>query len=246
MAVQARLLTPFPPAAMKVILEVTSQMPCAVQVCVTSLVRFWTLHENTGGCDGHVCLTEHETVIVEPASTSAGTAVITGFSGEAEHVNHFCQLESKQINNLAYLNKLNNYIDFRPFITINTQLLLNLYLTFPFSAWKQKGPLSKGLMSSISSEQFPSFRSPNILVRPLKWSSTWLWPLWKTTPPVFLDQMPRVRGTSSWYWKLQGITTQERVRALNLKGTSAARMWDTVKREASHDMMPVEISPLVT
>lgn len=95
MAVQVRLLTPSPPSAMKAIVEVVSQMPCGVQVCVTSLVRFGTLHENTGGCDGHVCVTEHETVIVEPASTSAGTGVITGFSGEAEHVNHFCQLESK-------------------------------------------------------------------------------------------------------------------------------------------------------
>lgn len=64
---------------------------------------------NTGGCDGQVCVTEHETVIVEPASTSAGTEVITGFSGDAEHVKHkaqyFCRLESKQ---MAHLNKRNN------------------------------------------------------------------------------------------------------------------------------------------
>ena len=88
MAVQVRLLTPSPPAAMNVMVEVVSQMPCGVQVCETSLVMLGTLHENTGGWDGHVCVTEHETVIVEPASTSVGTWVITGFSGEAEHVKH--------------------------------------------------------------------------------------------------------------------------------------------------------------
>lgn len=80
---------------------------------MTSLVRLGTLHENTGGCDGHVCVTEHETLIVEPASTSAGTWVITGFSGEAEHVKqkaeYFCCIGSKQINSLAHLNKLKNY-----------------------------------------------------------------------------------------------------------------------------------------
>lgn len=146
MAVQVRSWGPSPPAAVKVIVEVVSQMPCGVQVCVTSVVSSWTLHENTGGCEEHVCVTEHETVIVEPASTSAGTGVITGLSGEA-------------------------------FITIKTQLLLNLYPSFPLSAWKQKGPLSKGLMSSISSEQFPSCRCPNSLVRSLKWSSTLLLPL---------------------------------------------------------------------
>lgn len=131
-------------------------------------------------------------------------------------------------------------------MTINTQLLLNLYLSFPLSAWKQKGPLSKDLMLSISKVQFPFDRSPNIFVRPLKWSSTRLWPLWKITPPVFLDQMPRVRGTCSGYWKVQGITTQERVRAVNLKGTSAARTWNSVKRQTSHDGMTVENLLLIT
>lgn len=67
-------------------MEVVSQMPRDIMVCTTSLVRFGTLHEKTGGCDGHVCVTEQETLTVEPASTSAGTRVITGFSGEAEHV----------------------------------------------------------------------------------------------------------------------------------------------------------------
>ena len=85
---QVRLFTPSPPAAMKVIVEVILQMPFCVQVCVTSLVRFGKLHENSGGCDGHVCVTEHETVIVERALTSAGTEVITGFSRDAEHVKH--------------------------------------------------------------------------------------------------------------------------------------------------------------
>lgn len=97
-AVQVRLLTPSPAATMKVMVDLVSQMPRDVKVCEISLLRSGTLHENTGGCDGHVCATEHETVTVEPASTSAGTGVITGFSGEA-------------------------------FMTINTQLLLNLYLS---------------------------------------------------------------------------------------------------------------------
>ncbi|KAM6936704.1 nonsense-mediated mRNA decay factor SMG9-like [Lycodopsis pacificus] len=61
MAVQVRVLAPSPPAAMKVMVEVVCQMPCGVEVCVTSLLRLGTLHENTGGCDGHVCVTEHET-----------------------------------------------------------------------------------------------------------------------------------------------------------------------------------------
>lgn len=33
-----------------------------------------------------MCLTEHETFMIEPALTSSGTGLITGFSGEAEHV----------------------------------------------------------------------------------------------------------------------------------------------------------------
>ena len=131
-------------------------------------------------------------------------------------------------------------------MTINTQLLLNLYLSFSLSAWKQKGPLSKDLMLSISKVQFPSLRFPNILVRPLKWSSTRLWPLWKIMPPVFLDHMPRMWEVSSGYWKVQGITTQERVRAVNLKGTSAARTWNAAKRQTSHDGMTVEIKLLIT
>lgn len=60
-------------------------------VCPTSLVRLGTFHENSGGWDAHVCVTEHETLIVEPASTSAGIWLIAGFSGEAEHV----ELEGK-------------------------------------------------------------------------------------------------------------------------------------------------------
>lgn len=86
LAVQVRLLAPSPPAAMKVMVEVVFQMPWDIMVCMTSLVRLVTLHENSGGCDGQVCVTEQETVIVEPASTSAGTWVMTGFSGEAEHL----------------------------------------------------------------------------------------------------------------------------------------------------------------
>lgn len=87
LAVQIRLLGPSPsPAATKVMVEVVFQMPCDIMVCMTSLVRLVTLHENTGGRDGQVCVTEQETVIVEPASTSAGTWVMTGFSGEAEHL----------------------------------------------------------------------------------------------------------------------------------------------------------------
>lgn len=98
MAVQFRLWTPSPAATMKVMVDLVSQMPRDVNVCETSLLNSGTLHENTGGCDMHVCSTEHETVKVEPASTSAATVVITGFSGEA-------------------------------FMTTNTQLLLNLYLS---------------------------------------------------------------------------------------------------------------------
>lgn len=82
-AVQVRFLTP--PAALKVIVEVVCQTPRDIKVCETSLVLLGTLHENWGACDGHVCVTEHDTVRDEPASTSAGTVVITGFSGEAEH-----------------------------------------------------------------------------------------------------------------------------------------------------------------
>lgn len=55
-------------------------------VCSSVLVRLGTLHENSGGCEAHVCLTEHETLIVEPAKTSSGTRVITGVSGEAAHM----------------------------------------------------------------------------------------------------------------------------------------------------------------
>lgn len=95
---------------MKVMVEFLSQMPCSVLVSVTLLVRLETLHENSGGCDEHVYVTEHETVIVEPASTSAGTGVITGVAGEAEHVKHkakyLCHSASKQINSLENLNKL--------------------------------------------------------------------------------------------------------------------------------------------
>lgn len=98
MAVQFRLWTPSPAATLKVMVDLVSQTPRDIKVWETSLLRSGTLHEKTGGCDGHVCGTEHETVIVEPASTSAGTVVITGFSGEA-------------------------------FMTMNTQLLLNLYLS---------------------------------------------------------------------------------------------------------------------
>lgn len=87
LAVQVRLLTPSPsPVAMNVMVEVVFQMPCDIMVCMTSLVRSVTFHENSGGCDGQVCVTEQETVILEPASTSAGTSVMTGFSGEAEHL----------------------------------------------------------------------------------------------------------------------------------------------------------------
>lgn len=87
-AVQVRLMTPSPPAAMKEIVDVVSQVSPDIKVCEASLVRLGTLHENAGGCDGQVCVTEHEAVTVEPASTSAGTGVITGFSGEAEHGEH--------------------------------------------------------------------------------------------------------------------------------------------------------------
>lgn len=87
-AVQFTLFTPSPPGTVKVIVEVVFQMPCVVMVLETSLVRLWTLHENTGGCDWHVCVTEHETRKVEPASTSGETGVITGFSGEAEDIKH--------------------------------------------------------------------------------------------------------------------------------------------------------------
>lgn len=51
-----------------------------------------------------MCFTEHETVISEPASTSGGTSVITGFSGEAEHIKLkelVCQLKSRLVNGLA-------------------------------------------------------------------------------------------------------------------------------------------------
>lgn len=97
---------------MKVIVEVVFQMPSCVKVCVTSPVRVGKLHENSGGCDGHVCVTEHETVIVELASTTAGTEVINGFSRDAEHVKHkaehLCGLESKQKKSLIHLNKMKN------------------------------------------------------------------------------------------------------------------------------------------
>lgn len=110
MAVQVRLWTPSLPVTMKVMVEVLSQIPCSVLVSVTLLVTLETLHENSGGCDEHVCITEHETVIVEPASTSVGTGVITGVAGEAEHVKHkaeyLCYSESKQIHSLANLNKM--------------------------------------------------------------------------------------------------------------------------------------------
>lgn len=62
------------------IVKVVSKMPCGVQVCVTSPVRLGTLRENMDVMD--VCVTERETVIVEPASTCAGTGVITGFLGK--------------------------------------------------------------------------------------------------------------------------------------------------------------------
>lgn len=106
-AVQVRLFSPSPPAAMKVMVEVVSQLPREPgnPVCETALVRLGTLHENTGGCDGHVCVTEHETLMVEPASTSFGTWVITGFSREAEHIKHsrvFCQLKSKQVRLITF------------------------------------------------------------------------------------------------------------------------------------------------
>lgn len=88
MAVQVRLLTPSPSVTIKVIVEVACQMPCDIMVCETSLVRLATLHENTGGCDEHVCVTEHDTVTVEPASIVSGRGVIIGFSGEAGHEKH--------------------------------------------------------------------------------------------------------------------------------------------------------------
>lgn len=90
MAVQVSGFAPSPPSAIKVIRDVVCHTPCDM-VCPTSLVRLGTFHEKSGGCDAHVCVTEHETLIVEPASTSAGTWLITGFSGEAERV----ELEAK-------------------------------------------------------------------------------------------------------------------------------------------------------
>lgn len=86
MAVQVRCFTPSPPSAVKVIREVVCHTPRDTMVCPTSLVRLGTLHEKSGGCEAHVCVTEHETLTVEPASTSAGTWLMAGLSGEAEQV----------------------------------------------------------------------------------------------------------------------------------------------------------------
>lgn len=89
-------------------------MPWDIMVCMTSLVRLVTLHENSGGCDGQVCVTEQETVIVEPASTSAGTWVMTGFSGEAEHLkqkvsNVVDQEEAAQLNHFFFLKTIDTF-----------------------------------------------------------------------------------------------------------------------------------------
>lgn len=73
---------------MNVIVEFLRQTPRDTSVSDTSLVILGTLHENSGGCDGHVWLTEQETETVEPAFTSAGTVLITGLSGEAEDGKH--------------------------------------------------------------------------------------------------------------------------------------------------------------
>lgn len=129
--------------------EVVSQMPSGVQVCVTLLVRLGTLHENTGGCDGHVCVTEHETVTVEPASTSGGTEVITGFAGDAEQVKHkaeyFCQLGSQQINSLALAQKNKRSLLIQTFhnnkyaaIVVSDSVISSLCV-------ETEGPIIKGL-----------------------------------------------------------------------------------------------------
>lgn len=68
--------------------EVVVQMPSAVGECVTSPLRFWTFHEKFGGFDEHVCVTEHDTVRTAPASTSAGTGLMCGLSGEAESLKY--------------------------------------------------------------------------------------------------------------------------------------------------------------
>lgn len=81
---QVRLFSLSPPSAKNVMVEVVFHMPCGNKVCVASLVRVETLHENSGGWDGHVCVTEHETVTTAPASTTVGIWVNAGFSGEAE------------------------------------------------------------------------------------------------------------------------------------------------------------------
>lgn len=85
-AVQVRFFTPSPGATIKRMVDVLCQMPPDIKESETSLEVWGTLHEISGECDGHVCVTEHETVKAKPASTSAGTPVITGFSGEAADV----------------------------------------------------------------------------------------------------------------------------------------------------------------
>lgn len=78
------LLGPSTAGTLKEMFEVVSQTPLFVEVCTTLLFRFATFHIKTGGCVGHVCVTEQATVITDPASASIGTLVITGFSGEAK------------------------------------------------------------------------------------------------------------------------------------------------------------------
>lgn len=145
MAVHFKLWTPSLPVAMKVMVEVVSQTPCCFSECMTLLVMFGTLQENTGGCDGHVCVTEHETVITEPASTSTGTGVITGVSGEAVHVKHLInQNIVRQINISALFNKLENYY----FLTFHdnkyTAVVESVSLFF-FLGIKTEGPVVKWL-----------------------------------------------------------------------------------------------------
>ena len=86
-AVQDRCLVPSPHSGMRVTVEEVSQTPCPIQVCPITAVFVGWLHVRTGGCEGHVWLTEQVALITDPASTSVGAAVSRGRSGDAESRN---------------------------------------------------------------------------------------------------------------------------------------------------------------